>query len=158
MEQKYTKFMRKNLRICKWLWVVIPIMLVNLSAFVSVAEDTEDLWRCNISASFGSIATHNSIEFIINLQIKNTTGRDVVGVSVVYMDINKEVRGNVSLDCGAEEDGVKPGSYGECSAVLDRVDLSVFSSSDSIILQELIQSKINKYLSVQYCNVLGYTY
>ena len=86
-------------------------------------------WRCGVRLVFDSDGSGSVANYVLGLQVKNTTGRSINGVSVIYKDSAKNVIGNTLLNCSVEALNVKPGSYGECIRVLQKVDGAYINSS-----------------------------
>ena len=107
---------------------------------------------------FDSDGSGSVANYVLGLQVKNITGRSINGVSVIYKDSAKNVIGNALLNCSAEASGVKPGSYGECSRVLQRVDGAYINSFGVQKWTEIVNNQLTTMNAVQYCEVLGFSY
>jgi len=86
--------------------------------FVQAQQD----FRCAVRLTFDSDNTGSVANYVLSLQLKNTKGRNVNGASILYKDSEGRVLGNTFLDCLNNSEGIKPGSYGNCTVVLQRVD------------------------------------
>ena len=115
-------------------------------------------WRCNVDLVFDTKNTETVANFVLTLQIKNNLGRDISGVSVVYKDINMAVVGNTHLDCSVSLGPVKPGSYGECSRVIQSVDENYTKTLTKEKCRDIVDYQLEKLRSVNYCHVLGFSY
>ena len=71
----------------------ILFMLIVKAAFANSE------YRCGVSLIFDSDGTGSVANYILSLQVKNTTGRNINGVSVIYKDKEGEVIGNAALQC-----------------------------------------------------------
>ena len=107
---------------------------------------------------FDSDGSGSVANYVLGLQVKNTTGRSINGVSVIYKDSAKNVIGNALLNCSVEALDVKPGSYGECSRVLQRVDGVYINSFGVQKWTEIVNNQLTTMNAVQYCEVLGFSY
>ena len=67
-------------------------------------------WRCGIRLVFDSDGKGSVANYVLGLQVKNTTGRDINGISVIYKDRQNSIIGNAFLNCSVNAKGVKPGS------------------------------------------------
>ena len=85
-------------------------------------------YRCGVRLIFDSDGSGSVANYVLSLQVKNTTGRAINGVSVIYKDQENNVIGNTFLSCSINGQGVKPGSYGECIRTLQRVDGAYINS------------------------------
>ena len=104
------------------------ILFCFFSLFFSELSLAKEDWRCGVRLVFDSDGSGSVANYVLGLQVKNTTGRSINGVSVIYKDSVKNVIGNALLNCSVEALDVKPGSYGECSRVLQRVDGAYINS------------------------------
>jgi hypothetical protein len=82
--------------------------------FVQAQQD----FRCAVRLTFDSDNTGSVANYVLSLQLKNTKGRNVSGASILYKDSEGRVLGNTFLDCLNNSEGIKPGSYGNCTVVL----------------------------------------
>ena len=87
--------------------------------FVQAQQD----FRCAVRLTFDSDNTGSVANYVLSLQLKNTKGRNVNGASILYKDSEGRVLGNTFLDCLNNSEGIKPGSYGNCTVVLQRVNM-----------------------------------
>ena len=131
---------------------------VSLFLLTVSAQANENNWRCGVDLIFDSSSTGSVANYIITLQIKNPTGRNVSGVSIIYKDVAMNVVGNTHLECMSDLKGIKPGSYGECSRILQKVDGTYINAFGIEKWTEIVNSQLKKYNSVQYCEVLGFSY
>lgn len=134
------------------------ILFCFFSIFFSELSLAKEDWRCGVRLVFDSDGSGSVANYVLGLQVKNTTGRNINGVSVIYKDSAKNVIGNALLNCSAEASGVKPGSYGECSRVLQRVDGAYINSFGVQKWTEIVNNQLTTMNAVQYCEVLGFSY
>ena len=118
----------------------------------------ESDWRCNVDLIFDTQNNGTVANFVLTLQVKNNLGRDISGVSVIYKDINMAVVGNTHLDCSVSLGPVKPGSYGECSRVIQSVDENYTKTLTKEKWRDIVDYQLEKLRSVNYCHVLGFSY
>ena len=126
--------------------------------FFSELSFAKEDWRCGVRLVFDSDGSGSVANYVLGLQVKNTTGRSINGVSVIYKDSAKNVIGNALLNCSVEALDVKPGSYGECSRVLQRVDGAYINSFGVQKWTEIVNNQLTTMNAVQYCEVLGFSY
>lgn len=115
-------------------------------------------YRCGVRLIFDSDGSGSVANYVLGLQVKNTTGRTINGVSVIYKDQENNVIGNSFLDCLTNSQGVKPGSYGECIRTLQRVDGAYINSFGVKKWTEIVNTQLKALNSIQYCEVLGFSY
>jgi hypothetical protein len=115
-------------------------------------------WRCSVDLIFASENGGSVANYVLTLQVKNNTGRDITGVSVIYKDAAKEVIGNTLLKCGVNELPIKPGSYGECRRTIQRVDASYINAFGTEKWTEIVNNQLQKLNSINYCHILGFSY
>ena len=115
-------------------------------------------YRCGVRLIFDSDGSGSVANYVLGLQVKNTTGRAINGVSVIYKDQENNVIGNSFLDCLTNSQGVKPGSYGECIRTLQRVDGAYINSFGVEKWTEIVNTQLKALNSIQYCEVLGFSY
>ena len=134
------------------------IIFCFFSLFFSELSLAKEDWRCGVRLVFDSDGSGSVANYVLGLQVKNTTGRSINGVSVIYKDSAKNVIGNALLNCSVEALDVKPGSYGECSRVLQRVDGAYINSFGVQKWTEIVNNQLTTMNAVQYCEVLGFSY
>ncbi len=134
------------------------ILFCFFSIFFSELSLAKEDWRCGVRLVFDSDGSGSVANYVLGLQVKNITGRSINGVSVIYKDSAKNIIGNALLNCSAEASGVKPGSYGECSRVLQRVDGAYINSFGVQKWTEIVNNQLTTMNAVQYCEVLGFSY
>ena len=136
--------------------IYIFLLLISLLGIKPVLADQD--WRCSVDLIFASENGGSVANYVLTLQVKNNTGRDITGVSVIYKDAAKEVIGNTLLKCGVNELPVKPGSYGECRRTIQRVDASYVNAFGTEKWTEIVNSQLQKLNSINYCHILGFSY
>ena len=77
---------------------------------------------------------------------------------MIFKDSSKEVIGNTLLNCSVGSTTVKPGSYGECLRVLQRVDGAYINSFGIQKWTEIVNDQLKTLNAIQYCEVLGFTF
>lgn len=92
------------------------------------------------------------------LQIKNNTGRDVRGVSVIYKNLDQKIIGNSMLRCTNGQGLIPPGSFGECSRNLQKVDGAYVTSFGVDRWTDIVNSQLSQMNSIAYCDVIGFVY
>ena len=131
--------------------------LLFLTISFNLAHAKSD-YRCGVRLIFDSDGSGSVANYVLSLQVKNTTGRAINGVSVIYKDQENRVIGNTFLNCSINAQDVKPGSYGECIRTLQRVDGAYINSFGIEKWTEIVNTQLKDLNSIQYCQVLGFAY
>ena len=122
--------------------------------FVQAQQD----FRCAVRLTFDSDNTGSVANYVLSLQLKNTKGRSVNGASILYKDSEGRVLGNTFLECMNNSEGIKPGSYGNCTVVLQRVDGEFLDTFGTDKWTEIVNTQLSYLTEVQYCDLLGFSY
>ena len=130
------------------------LFLIISSSLVNANRD----YRCSVRLIFDSDGSGSVANYVLSLQVKNTTGRAINGVSVIYKDIEEKVIGNTLLDCAVNGQAVNPGGYGECIRTLQRVDGEYINSFGVNKWTEIVNTQLKALNSIQYCQALGFSY
>ncbi len=153
----YCYFYFQNQRIKPKNIIRLFLLLCGLMFMAGTSFAKED-WRCGVRLVFDSDGSGSVANYVLGLQIKNTTGRNISGVSVIYKNSSKNVIGNSLLNCSVGTQDVKPGSYGECLRVLQRVDGAYINSFGVEKWTEIVNTQLKTLNAIQYCEVLGFSY
>ena len=122
--------------------------------FVQAQQD----FRCAVRLTFDSDNTGSVANYVLSLQLKNTKGRNVSGASILYKDSEGRVLGNTFLECLNSSEGIKPGSYGNCTVVLQRVDGEFLDTFGTDKWTEIVNTQLSYLTEIQYCDLLGFSY
>ena len=136
---------------------LVSLTLLFLTFSFNLAHAKTD-YRCGVRLIFDSDGSGSVANYVLSLQVKNTTGRAINGVSVIYKDQENNVIGNTFLNCSINGQGVKPGSYGECIRTLQRVDGAYINSFGIDKWTEIVNTQLKALNSIQYCKALGFSY
>jgi len=136
---------------------LIFLILLFLTISFNLAHAKTD-YRCGVRLIFDSDGSGSVANYVLSLQVKNTTGRAINGVSVIYKDQENRVIGNTFLNCSINAQEVKPGSYGECIRTLQRVDGAYINSFGIEKWTEIVNTQLKALNSIQYCEALGFAY
>jgi hypothetical protein len=117
---------------------------------------------CNVKLEFDSNSKGSVANYVLSLQLKNTTGRPISGASIIYFDVDKKQLGNTLLSCSGDANGltktVDPGSYGHCISVLQKVDGAFLNAFGSQKWTEIVNTQLAALNAVEMCEVLGFAY
>jgi len=117
---------------------------------------------CNIKLQFDSNAKGSVANYVLSLQLKNTTGRLISGASVEYFSDKNTQLGNTLLRCSSSlidfSTPVKPGSYGQCTSALQQVDGAFMEAFGSEKWTQIVNSQLTKLNDISLCKVLGFSY
>tara|TARA_B100000614_G_scaffold155639_1_gene137810 strand:+ start:28 stop:447 length:420 start_codon:yes stop_codon:yes gene_type:complete len=137
-------------------YLIFLILLFSTISFNLAFAKTD--YRCGVRLIFDSDGSGSVANYVLSLQVKNTTGRAINGVSVIYKDQENSVIGNTFLNCSINGQAVKPGSYGECIRTLQRVDGVYINSFGIEKWTEIVNTQLEALNSIQYCKALGFSY
>ena len=140
-----------------WLKIITISMFIGIKATIVSSAEIDDR-HCGVRLVFDSDPAGTKANYILALQLKNSTGRDINGVSIIYKDAEKEVIGNSLLECHVNGSSVKPGSYGECARVLQSVDGNFVNTFGADKWTEIVNTQLEFLYSVKYCEILGFSY
>ena len=135
--------------------IYLTFLLLTISFDLAHAKTD---YRCGVRLIFDSDGSGSVANYVLSLQVKNTTGRAINGVSVIYKDQENRVIGNTFLSCSINAQDVRPGSYGECIRTLQRVDGAYINSFGVEKWTEIVNTQLKDLNSIQYCQVLGFAY
>jgi hypothetical protein len=137
--------------------IALTLILFNL-AIMSTSALSADV-PCNVQLEFDSNSKGSVANYVLSLQLKNTTGRQVIGASVLYGDANNHQLGNAMLICSnGLKNEVSPGSYGSCTGVLQKVDGAFMNAFGSEKWTEIVNTQLEKLNAVKKCEILGFSY
>ena len=126
--------------------------------FTHQSVQAQQDFRCAVRLTFDSDSTGSVANYILSLQLKNTKGRNVNGASILYKDRESRILGNTFLDCLTYSGGIKPGSYGDCRVVLQRVDGEFLETFGTDKWTEIVNTQLSYLDDIQYCELLGFSY
>ena len=115
-------------------------------------------FRCAVRLTFDSDVTGSVANYVLSLQLKNTKGRNINGASILYKDGQGQVLGNTFLECLNDPKGIKPGSYGDCKVILQRVDGEFLDTFGTDKWTEIVNTQLSYLNEIQYCDLLGFSY
>lgn len=138
----------------RFMRVITPLIVVFSAQPVLAAEDSP----CRVDLIFASKDGGSLANYVLTLQVKNTTGRNINGVSVLYKDMSEAIIGNTFLQCGSETQAIKPGGYGECARTIQSVDASYINSFGVEKWTETVNDQLQKLNQISFCEVLGFSY
>ena len=130
--------------------------VVGLFSYQSVQAKQD--FRCAVRLTFDSDGTGSVANYVLSLQLKNTKGRNINGASILYKDSQGQVLGNTFLECLKNPEGIKPGSYGDCKVVLQRVDGKFLDTFGADKWTEIVNTQLSYLNDIQYCDLLGFSY
>ena len=134
-----------------FLLITLPLLVFSNSA---QAEPIP----CSVSPEFDSNTKGSIANYVISLQVKNTTGRTVTGTSIIYQDANEKYLGNTLLTCRGSGPAIKPGSYGECRSTLQKVDGEFIDAFGTEKWTEIVNTQLKTMTDIAFCEILGFSY
>ena len=143
-------WLNRNL-LLRFLVVIIPLMTISTSA---LSESVP----CSVSLEFDSNTKGSIANYVISLQVKNTTGRTVTGTSIIYQDADEKYLGNTLLTCRGSGPAIKPGSYGECRSTLQKVDGEFIDAFGTEKWTEIVNTQLKTMTDIALCEILGFSF
>ena len=141
---------------------IFSLTLCFIVVAMSFTEAHSANFSCNVQLEFDSNSKGSVANYVLSLQLKNTTGRSISGASIIYMDMNEKQLGNTLLMCSSNanklSEPVNPGSYGHCVSVLQKVDGAFMSAFGSEKWTEIVNTQLAVLNAVAKCEVLGFAY
>ncbi len=134
------------------------LFVFNVIVFTSYPAQAQQDFRCAVRLTFDSDSKGSVANYVLSLQLKNTKGRNVNGASIIYKDIQGKILGNTFLECSNYPEGIKPGSFGECKVVLQRVDGEFLNTFGTDKWTEIVNTQLSYLNEIQYCDLLGFSY
>ena len=122
-----------------------------------IVQAQQDI-RCAVRLTFDSDVTGSVANYVLSLQLKNTKGRNINGASILYKDGQGQVLGNTFLECLNNPEGIKPGSYGDCKVILQRVDGEFLDTFGTDKWTKIVNTQLSYLNEIQYCDLLGFSY
>ena len=143
-------WLNRNL-LLSFLIVTIPMLTVSTSALSETVP-------CSVSLEFDSNTKGSIANYVISLQVKNTTGRTVTGTSIIYQDADEKYLGNTLLTCRGSGPAIKPGSYGECRSTLQKVDGEFIDAFGTEKWTEIVNTQLKTMTDIALCEILGFSF
>ena len=134
-----------------FLIITLPLLVFSNSAYAEPVP-------CSVSLEFDSDAKGSIANYVISLQVKNTTGRTVTGTSIIYQDASEKYLGNTLLTCSGSGPAIKPGSYGECRSTLQKVDGEFIEAFGTEKWTEIVNTQLKTMTDIAFCEILGFSY
>ena len=134
-----------------FLILTLPLLVFSQSAYAEPVP-------CSVSLEFDSDAKGSIANYVISLQVKNTTGRTVTGTSIIYQDASEKYLGNTLLTCSGSGPAIKPGSYGECRSTLQKVDGEFIEAFGTEKWTEIVNTQLKTMTDIAFCEILGFSY
>ena len=134
-----------------FLIITLPLLVFSNSVYAEPVP-------CSVSLEFDSDTKGSIANYVISLQVKNTTGRTVTGTSIIYQDASEKYLGNTLLTCSGSGPAIKPGSYGECRSTLQKVDGEFIEAFGTEKWTEIVNTQLKTMTDIAFCEILGFSY
>ena len=99
-----------------------------------------------------------SVGYKLSLQIRNQTARDIVGVSVYWLDDQSAIVGNSAAVCGLRDAAVGPSESGPCEILVQQSGGPVLKRLGQATWTEIINNQLTDFRKVQQCAIIGYDF
>lgn len=141
-----------------------PLLVVGLCVFttISARADTHShltTTPCNIRLVFGSDErSMPTIAYKLSLQIRNSTARDITGVSVYWLDDDSVIIGNSAAICGVKDVAVGPSESGPCETIVQQIGGALLQRLGQTTWTKIINHQLTNFHRVERCAIIGYDY
>ena len=113
---------------------------------------------CSVDVVFGDDDHGVFTAFILKLQYKNNSLRDVEGVSVLAQDSSGAVVNNSDAKCNIEAGGLRAGDTGQCQKTLQIISGKMAQKVGYDIWIKMIEDQKKQFKVAQKCKVTGVSY
>ena len=96
--------------------------------------------------------------FVLKLQYKNNSLRDVDGVSLLVQDSSGAVVNNSDAKCNIETGGLRAGDTGQCQKTLQIITGKMAQRVGYDIWVKMIEDQKQQFMAAQKCEVTGVSY
>ena len=137
------------------------LCLVCLGSVVAVMQShahERDTTPCSVDVVFGDDDHGVFTAFILKLQHKNNSLRDVEGVSVLVQDSSGTVVNNTDAKCNIEAGGLRAGDTGQCQKTLQMITGKMAQKVGYDIWVKMIEEQKLQFMVAQKCEVTGVSY
>ena len=142
----------------------VSLMVTKLcifTTFLAMADTHNHLPKtpCDIRLVFGSDARGMpSVGYKLSLQIKNRTARDIIGVSVYWLDEASSIIGNSAAICGVKNVAVSPSESGPCETIVQQIGGALLQRLGQTTWTEIINHQLTDFRKVKQCAIIGFDY
>ena len=142
--------------------VVIFLICISCILAVSAAASAHNQFQktpCDIRLVFDADESGvPSAAYKLTLQIRNSVGRKITGVSVYWLDGTSNIIGNSFAICGVDKNGVSPSEAGQCQATVQQISVKLLQKLGQTTWTEIINQELVKFELVKQCAIFGYDY
>lgn len=123
------------------------------------AAEKSDVVPCDIRLVFGMDDDGMSVmSYDLEMQINNQQGRNILGVSVHWLNAQSEVIGNSDATCGAQHAGIKLAQSGSCRRTIQKIGGRLLEKLGQETWTSIINSEMYNFQSVKSCAIVGYRF
>ena len=117
-----------------------------------------DTTPCSVDVVFGDDDHGVFAAFVLKLQYKNNSLRDVDGVSLLVQDSSGAVVNNSDAKCNIETGGLRAGDTGQCQKTLQIITVKMAQKVGYDIWVKMIEDQKLQFMVAQKCEVTGVSY
>lgn len=142
----------------------VPLLVAGLYLFTAIQAmaDTHShlpTTPCDIRLVFSNDERGvPSVGYKLSLQIRNQTARDIVGVSVYWLDEESAIIGNSAAVCGLKNVAVGPSESGPCETIVQQIGGTLLKRLGQTTWTEIINNQLTNFRKVQQCAIIGYDF
>jgi len=141
--------------------VLTMVLCLGLSAttFPAILRAHEtDRTPCSVDVLFENDDVGVATYFVLRLQHKNRSGRNIEAVSVLVHDAAGKVVRNSDAICGQGDDGIEAGDTGQCEKVLQVITGRMSNRIGHDVWVRMIEDQRQQIGLADHCEVLGVRY
>ena len=145
-------------RFCRSLLFTGLFVLTAISAMANTHSHLTTT-PCDIRLVFGSDERGvPSVAYKLSLQIRNRTARDIVGVSVYWLDDKSAIVGNSAAICGTKDGVVGPSESGPCEKIVQQIGGALLQRLGQTTWTKIINHQLTDFRKVKQCAIIGYDF
>ena len=140
--------------------LIIAVCLLLSAATLPVMSHAHEKNKtpCSIDVLFENDDDGVATYFVLRLQHKNRSRRNIEAVSVLVRDAAGTVVRNSDAICGAGDDGIEAGDTGQCEKVLQVITGRMSNRISHNVWVRMIEDQRQQIGIAERCEVLGVRY
>ena len=147
---------RLRLRLCLCLFMCLFLSAATLPLISQAHEKNKT--PCAIDVLFENDDDGVATYFVLRLQHKNHSRRNIEAVSVLIRDAAGTVVRNSDAICGSGDDGIEAGDTGQCEKVLQVITGRMSNRVGHDVWVRMIEDQRRQIGIAEHCEVLGVRY
>jgi hypothetical protein len=129
--------------------------LANVALFFDANAHQTDEVPCMVDIVYGDDNSGVVSYFILRLQHKNQTGRNIKGVSVLMKDKDGKTIRNSDARCDVASDGINVGDTGQCEKILQTISGKMMQNIGYDVWIKLLDDQKKDFQNTDFCEIIG---